>query len=231
MSAQNRRELEEMGKKWGRKEWYEYHKGKAVSAAIEKYASSEKKALDAIDKRISDLDDQQKRLSASMTGLSGLLAIFIPNQTAREINSIRKTIEDLRNQRTTLYRKYHEASVKASARGANEYTVQREIRAEEETRLVQERRIRYLERSPAIRSAQAMIREHIIAEYSEVGEITCYYCSVILQPEEVHIEHKTPVARGGTNKRKNLALSCARCNLSKGRKTEAEFRRHIETKS
>lgn len=50
----------------------------------------------------------------------------------------------------------------------------------------------------------------------------CYYCGALLV-KPIHIDHKTPISRGGTNWPDNLALSCAGCNLSKGAKTEAEF--------
>lgn len=38
-----------------------------------------------------------------------------------------------------------------------------------------------------------------------------------------HIEHKTPISRGGTNERENLVLACAKCNTNKGVRTEAEL--------
>jgi len=219
-----------MGKKWGSKQWYEYHKSNAAEAGVQKYASPEKTALDSIDNRIYELQKEQKRLSATLSGWSGLLTLFVPNQTTREISAIRNSLEELYLQRTKIFQASREAIDKAASRGIGEYHITREIRAEEEAEAAKERRIRYLERSPAIRSAQSAIKERLIAITLEAGGIVCYYCNVSLEPEEVHIEHKTPVARGGTNSKKNLALSCARCNLSKGKKTEAEFRGYVENK-
>jgi len=50
----------------------------------------------------------------------------------------------------------------------------------------------------------------------------CAYCDVHLNT--YHIEHKTPVSRGGTNWPDNLCLACPTCNHRKFTKTEDEFR-------
>jgi 5-methylcytosine-specific restriction endonuclease McrA len=49
----------------------------------------------------------------------------------------------------------------------------------------------------------------------------CFYCDKILV--DTHIEHRIPLSRGGTNYIENIALSCAKCNLSKGTMTDKEF--------
>ncbi len=50
----------------------------------------------------------------------------------------------------------------------------------------------------------------------------CYYCSVDLK-EGYHIDHMTPLIRGGRNDVSNLCLACPRCNLRKHTKTAEEF--------
>jgi HNH endonuclease len=50
----------------------------------------------------------------------------------------------------------------------------------------------------------------------------CYYCKTKLS-NEYHIEHKTPLVRGGTNWPNNLCCSCSKCNKSKFTKTEQEY--------
>jgi len=58
----------------------------------------------------------------------------------------------------------------------------------------------------------------------EAQSYLCFYCSTPLPLESViHLEHKTPLSRGGSNGPENLALACAPCNLSKGAKTAQEF--------
>lgn len=50
----------------------------------------------------------------------------------------------------------------------------------------------------------------------------CHYCPTRLV--KYHVEHKTPLSRGGSNGSRNLALACAKCNLRKRTRTEREFR-------
>lgn len=49
----------------------------------------------------------------------------------------------------------------------------------------------------------------------------CFYCTKPLT--RFHIEHKAPLARGGTNYPDNIVCACARCNLRKGPRTAEEF--------
>lgn len=51
----------------------------------------------------------------------------------------------------------------------------------------------------------------------------CYYCAAPLSAG-FHIDHRTPLARGGSNGPENLCVACPTCNCRKGAKTEAEFR-------
>jgi len=50
----------------------------------------------------------------------------------------------------------------------------------------------------------------------------CAYCKQLLSGQ-YHIDHKTPVSRGGKNDLENLHLTCPRCNLLKGAMTHEEF--------
>lgn len=43
-----------------------------------------------------------------------------------------------------------------------------------------------------------------------------------------HLEHKTPLSRGGSNEKRNLGVSCQRCNLKKGTKTELEYKEGVQ---
>lgn len=55
----------------------------------------------------------------------------------------------------------------------------------------------------------------------------CYLCLKPLEfekPRAVHIEHRTPLSRGGEHSYANTALSCASCNLKKHDMTEEEYR-------
>ena len=50
----------------------------------------------------------------------------------------------------------------------------------------------------------------------------CYYCSVDVEGG-YHIEHMTPLSRGGRNDVSNICLACAPCNMRKHTKTAEEF--------
>ena len=53
----------------------------------------------------------------------------------------------------------------------------------------------------------------------------CNYCGVKLDMAYFPVDHKTPVARNGTNDFSNLQLICSPCNTRKGDMTDGEFRR------
>ncbi len=49
----------------------------------------------------------------------------------------------------------------------------------------------------------------------------CAYC--LRFSKTLHLEHCTPLCRGGSNSPDNVVFSCARCNLRKHHKTVLEF--------
>jgi 5-methylcytosine-specific restriction endonuclease McrA len=53
----------------------------------------------------------------------------------------------------------------------------------------------------------------------------CFYCKVPLTWETMHIDHRKPLARGGTGWPANLVPACRQCNLRKSWRTDAEFRK------
>jgi hypothetical protein len=68
-------------------------------------------------------------------------------------------------------------------------------------------------------------------EQFERQEGFCYYCGELLYKSfdsSVHIDHMTPISRGGSNDISNIALSCATCNLKKHAKTAEEFMEMIK---
>lgn len=64
----------------------------------------------------------------------------------------------------------------------------------------------------------ATIRSEIFAR----DRARCQYCGSIVGP--FHVDHVTPVAKGGSDEPSNLVLACQPCNLSKGAKTLEEWR-------
>ena len=64
-----------------------------------------------------------------------------------------------------------------------------------------------------------MLQDVLALNESQGGR--CFYCAAPLVT--FHLEHKIPLARGGTNDLDNLCLSCPTCNHRKGQKTAEEF--------
>lgn len=58
----------------------------------------------------------------------------------------------------------------------------------------------------------------------------CYLCRKSLDGKKIHLEHRIPISKGGTNWIANIAPACAECNLKKGNKTEKQFRLNITDK-
>ena len=66
-----------------------------------------------------------------------------------------------------------------------------------------------------------LVYEDNIKKY---GTLTCYLCLEPISFGKDHLEHKQPLSRGGMNEYNNLAVACQKCNCSKGKKTEKEYR-------
>ena len=65
----------------------------------------------------------------------------------------------------------------------------------------------------------------------QYGTLTCYLCELPIPFGKDHLEHKTPLSRGGTNEYNNLAIACQHCNLSKSNKTEKEYKESVGCKN
>ena len=72
------------------------------------------------------------------------------------------------------------------------------------------------------RSAEGSFTAEDIKDLYATQGGRCYYCSVDIE-NNFHIEHMTPLSRGGRNDVSNICLACAPCNLRKHTKTAEEF--------
>lgn len=52
----------------------------------------------------------------------------------------------------------------------------------------------------------------------------CVYCGRRLGIDLMDIDHKNPVAKGGSDQKRNLQLLCRSCNTRKGATTDRQFR-------
>ena len=81
---------------------------------------------------------------------------------------------------------------------------------------------RHKRRARKLKAEGSFTAENIKDMYATQGG-RCYYCSVEID-SGYHIEHMTPLSRGGMNNVSNICLACAPCNLSKHTKTAEEFK-------
>lgn len=58
---------------------------------------------------------------------------------------------------------------------------------------------------------------------SEISNGLCYYCEEHFQPEDLTMDHKIPLARGGRSNKGNIVPCCKSCNTQKKHKTPAEI--------
>jgi 5-methylcytosine-specific restriction endonuclease McrA len=61
------------------------------------------------------------------------------------------------------------------------------------------------------------------ANIRKYGRLTCYLCLIPIEFGTDHLEHKTPLSRGGTNAFDNLDVACRSCNCKKHAKTLEEY--------
>ncbi len=77
------------------------------------------------------------------------------------------------------------------------------------------------------------IPEHQVVDHLLIyQEFRCFYCRESLwQPEQqrlvYHVEHMTPLARGGLHDWRNVCVACPGCNIRKKVRTSEEFTRAV----
>jgi len=49
----------------------------------------------------------------------------------------------------------------------------------------------------------------------KIASGVCHYCGLKFNPNELTMDHKIPLARGGTSDRENLVPACKDCNNNK----------------
>lgn len=226
-----------MRRRHTRKQWYEYHLARAQKAAQGEVRAAFNSEVEST--RQAQKDAWNAYLAARKNEpFASRVAAFFGSQTdyrrdvlyplEADVQVANRALQDvLQRERTRLD--------EAKRQGTETYEQARELRRQEAEARAQrvaqhkeESRLRYLEESPAIRSAAKGLKRHLIKVQSLDGmNVVCFYCESTIPGGEAHLEHKRPISRGGGNSRGNLALSCAACNLRKGRKTHDEFLREL----
>jgi len=57
----------------------------------------------------------------------------------------------------------------------------------------------------------------------KLNEGVCYYCEQIFAPDELTMDHKVPLARGGFSTKANLVPACKTCNSEKKHRLATEW--------
>lgn len=86
----------------------------------------------------------------------------------------------------------------------------------------EKQRVIMFNRNCATRGVRQAIKYGLIEEKIKRQNGKCVYCKIDLNGS-FHIDHKTPISRGGDNKPSNLQLLCQPCNNKKHAKTHEEF--------
>ena len=235
-----------MKKNRTRKQWYDYHQRKAINSVrgtvVENFSPKRNQLQQ-------ELEVAQKNVIQIERNSSWWVKTIA---SSSELFGARETVQKIKIRLQDLDR---EQSSEIINRGKKKYASERDEREIEREKIIERREeririqnvremteaarqaelknlqhIKYLENSPSIRANQAAIKRLLIVKEDpdDIGLVKCYYCKKDINTEDVHLEHKKPVFRGGTNERKNLALACPPCNLQKGSKTEAEYYRWRE---
>ncbi|MBI1395893.1 MAG: hypothetical protein GC151_07920 [Betaproteobacteria bacterium] len=226
-----------MRRKRTRKQWYEYHRDQAQLQGRSKVESEHREEIQCLRGVRDDAREAYFRalkaepLSSKLRGFFDFSseyrsATLLPLR--EDLDVANRALRDALDRLRALQNQAEKAALEEYEAARAQRQVERFEREERAARRRYEMRLRYLEESPALRSASRSLKEHLIRDLSEDGEsITCFYCEQRIPIGESHLEHKRPLSRGGTNARGNLALSCATCNLRKGRKTHEEFLRQF----
>lgn len=60
----------------------------------------------------------------------------------------------------------------------------------------------------------------------KIAQGECYYCQESFHSEQLTLDHKVPLSRGGRSNKGNVVVCCKDCNSSKSSLTPAEMILH-----
>ena len=79
-----------------------------------------------------------------------------------------------------------------------------------------------LKRGGATAGNSAQVAE-IYRKAREEPQVRCYLCNKMIPMGDRHVDHITPLSKGGEHRPSNLAVACKTCNLKKSAKLPAEL--------
>lgn len=81
---------------------------------------------------------------------------------------------------------------------------------------------RQIRRENRVKASGGSYTQSDISQIRKKLDDRCRFCGISLN-NGGHIEHLTPISRGGTSNKNNLTLSCYKCNMEKTNKTLDEY--------
>lgn len=160
-------------------------------------------------------------------------AAYVRAYYARHPERVKKLVADWRTknpERAKEQRKKYQAGrTKRMNANPEEYRAHRqkavqrvaEWRKKNRERVRLQRMIANVRRRALERTAKgSFTQEDILEQFVRQGG-KCFYCKKLIG--RFHIDHKTPLSRGGSNWPSNLVCACARCNMKKQALTAEEF--------
>lgn len=79
------------------------------------------------------------------------------------------------------------------------------------------------DRRARVRDAEGTMPPGTVKRLLKRQKHRCVACRADLRETGYHLDHRTPLARGGTNRPSNAQLLCPPCNFSKGARDPVEF--------
>lgn len=149
----------------------------------------------------------------------------------REYNKNRKNDEKYKSDTRARHAKYRHSKEGHEKCRRNSLKYSRSETGQEKSR---ERGLRYRKNHPGLEASRVALRKAIIRgakserftkqEIYERDGGKCHLCGKKCDPRKWHLDHLIPLSLGGEHTRKNVAVSCPRCNDSKGNSGHSQLR-------
>lgn len=138
---------------------------------------------------------------------------YYQNDPEKYLDQSRKSHQKHRDERLEKQHIYYESNKEYFAEKNKRYRNENL----DEILLKNRQRENFLDSFPVIKQSEI---NNLLNTYNH----QCFYCHInVKRGINLHLDHKTPLSRGGKHFITNLVPACQNCNLRKGTKTAEEF--------
>lgn len=146
-------------------------------------------------------------------------------------------LRNAEERRADAKRRYHR-SPKTEAQKTIKKEYDRKYRASNKSKLDEQGRawkarnhqkVRYIKKSYKYRrraKESEGVSWQALKDWDQKQKKVCYWCGANC-PEDYHIDHYTPLAKGGAHELENLVISCPTCNMNKNAQDPYEYAHSI----